>query len=71
MYEPQDFSLYISLTYTEILPKELEASGFVSFSLIRGSLFYPFDIPGGAAANFATQSAMAILATVAMLQFCL
>ena len=66
---PQEFSLYVSLAFIEILPKELESSGYSSFSLIKGNLFYPFEIPGGATANFAAQGAMAILATVAMLQF--
>ena len=53
------------MAFTEILPKELEeASGIVSFSLIKGSLFYPFNIPGAAVTNFTTWSTMIAAVTV-------
>ena len=51
--QPQDFSLYVSIAYTEILPTELEASGYLSFALIKGNLFYPFEIKSGSVARFA------------------
>ena len=59
--------MYVSVAFSEILPKELEASGFVSFSLIKGNLFYPFEIKGGAMANL-TVSALSALAALAILQ---
>ena len=57
---PQDFSLYVAVAYTEILPKELEASGYLSFSLIRGNLFYPFEIKGGASESIVASLSLAI-----------
>ena len=67
--EPQEFSMYVSVAYSEILPKELEASGFVSFSLIKGNLFYPFEIKGHATSNMAYSALGALAAMVALLNF--
>ena len=67
--EPQEFSMYVSVAFSEILPKELEASGFVSFSLIKGNLFYPFEIKGHAMANMAYSALGAVAAIVALLNF--
>lgn len=68
-YKHQDFSLYVSIAFSEILPTELEASGFVSFSLIRGNLFYPFEIKGGATANLTVSTLTFFSALVLLLQF--
>jgi len=62
--QPQDFSLYVSVAYTEILPKELESSGYLSFALIKGNLFYPFEIKSGAVVG-ATETAAVAIAVVA------
>ena len=58
--QPQDFSLYVSVAYTEILPKELEASGYLSFALIKGNLFYPFEIKSGAVIGVAEIGAVTV-----------
>ena len=65
----QDFSLYVSLSFSEILPEELEASGFTSFALIKGSLFYPFEIKGGAVSGLTLGATSIIAAISALLLF--
>lgn len=64
---PQDFSLYVAMAYSEILPKELEASGYLSFALIKGNLFYPFEIKGDATANVVASVTLTIVAFSALL----
>ncbi len=63
---PQDFSLYVAVAYSEILPSELEASGFVSFALIKGNLFYPFEIKGAAVADVVASLALTVAAFAAL-----
>ena len=66
---PQDFSLFVSLSFTEILPIDLEKSDLVSFNLIKGNLFYPFNIKGAATTNIAWSAVTMAVSIFAILNF--
>jgi len=64
----QDFSLQVSISYSQILPKEFESKDLVSFSAIKGTLFYLFNIKGGALSSL-VWSTITLSATCALLLF--
>ena len=65
----QDFPMHVSLTFTQVLPKEIEAKDFVSFAMIKDTLFYPLQIKGGALANIAGSAVAMVAALSALTSF--
>ena len=61
--------MQVSVTFSEVLPKEIEAKEFVSFSLIKDTLFYPINIKGGAISGLAAGVVTTMAALVSLLVF--
>ena len=65
----QDFTVQVSINFSEIMPKEMDADEYVSFSLIKGSLFYPLNINNEAVFGQVANVALTVAVLGAMMLF--